>query len=190
MVHAAHRTVRSRGFVETGVDRLSRVIDVLDIRSRGNLSDIANLGLMLSDGKQILARLQQAVVAVQADDHAVLRPVCSSCHYACHVKDWRLHRVATLFGTAAVRLPRFRCASCGHGETGVSWAAVLPFHAWARSTASTCFCSDAVSCRRRLLGHLLPVDAGTSPETPRGFCRFCRKVGFLLRSTNHTPLIS
>lgn len=62
--------------VETGIDRPSRVIDVLDIRPRGDLGDIANLGLTLAEAKQILARLQQTVVAVQADDHAVLRPDC------------------------------------------------------------------------------------------------------------------
>jgi hypothetical protein len=67
--------------VETGIDSPSRVIDVLDIRPRGDLGDIANLGLTLAEAKQILARLQQAVVAVQADDHAVLRPVCSSCRH-------------------------------------------------------------------------------------------------------------
>jgi hypothetical protein len=64
-----------------------------------------------------LARVQQAVVAAQANDHAALRPDCSSCGGGCHVKDWRLHQVATLFGTVAVRLPRFRCAGCGRTET-------------------------------------------------------------------------
>jgi hypothetical protein len=61
-------------------------------------------GLTLSEAKQILARLQQAVVSVQAEDHAVLRPDCSACGQACHVMDWRLRRVATLFGTVPVRL--------------------------------------------------------------------------------------
>jgi hypothetical protein len=112
--------------VETGIDSPSRVIDVLDIRPRGDLGDIANLGLTLAEAKQILTRLQQAVVAIQADDHAVLRPVCSSCGHSCHVKDWRLHRIATLFGTVAMRLPPFRCAGCGRGETGVSWPSYCP----------------------------------------------------------------
>ena len=107
--------------VETGIDSPARVIDVMDIRPLGDLCDIAKLGLTLAEAKQILARLQQAVVAVQADDHAVLRPDCSSCGQACQVKDWRLHRVATLFGTVAVRLPRFRCPGCGLGETGIGW---------------------------------------------------------------------
>jgi hypothetical protein len=73
--------------VETGIDSPPRVIDVLDIRPLGDLGDIAKLGPTLSEAKQILARLQQAMVSVQADDHAVLRPDCSSCGHACHVKD-------------------------------------------------------------------------------------------------------
>jgi hypothetical protein len=164
--------------VETGIDRPSRVIDVLDIRPRGDLGDIANLGLTLAEAKQILARLQQAVVAVQADDHAVLRPVCSSCHHACHVKDWRLHRVATLFGTVAMRLPRFRCASCGHGETGVSWLS------YCRSTPELDQLRAHMSAlmpyrvAAGLVGHILPVDAGMSPETLRGHTL---KVGEQLR---------
>lgn len=38
-------------------------------RPLGDLGDIAKLGLTLSEAKQILARLQQVVVAVQADSH-------------------------------------------------------------------------------------------------------------------------
>ena len=81
---------------------------LMDITPFGALGDISKLGLMLSEAKQILARLQQAVVAIQADDHAVRRPACSGCGHACHIKDRRLHRVATLFGTVTVHLPRFR----------------------------------------------------------------------------------
>jgi hypothetical protein len=153
--------------VETGIDSPARVIDVLDIRALGDLADIANLGLTLSEAKQILARLQQVVVGVQAADHAGLRPDCSSCGGACHIKDWRLHRVATLFGMAAVRLPRFRCADCGHGETGVRWLS------YCRSTPELDRLRAHVSAlmpyrvAAGLLAHLLPVEAGNSPETLR-----------------------
>jgi hypothetical protein len=51
--------------------------DVMEIRAPRDLGDIAHLGLTLSEAKQLLARVQQAVVAAQADDHAVLRPDCS-----------------------------------------------------------------------------------------------------------------
>jgi hypothetical protein len=53
--------------VETGIDSPPRVIDVMDIAPLGDLGDIAKLGLTLSEAKQILTRLQQVVVAVQAD---------------------------------------------------------------------------------------------------------------------------
>ena len=94
--------------VETGADTRGRSIDLMEISRTRDLCDIANLGLMLSEAKQLLARVQQAVAAVQARDHAVLRPECSGCRARCHVKDWQSRQVATLFGTVAVRLPRFR----------------------------------------------------------------------------------
>jgi hypothetical protein len=170
--------------VETGIDGPARVIDVLDIRPLGGLAEIAKLGLTLAEAKQILACLQQAVVAVQADDHAVLRPDCSSCGQACHVKDWRLHRVATLFGTVAVRLPRFRCPHCGHGETGIGWLA------YCRSTPELDQLRAHVSAlmpyrvAAGLLAHLLPVEAGTSPETLRGHTF---KAGEQLRDAATVP---
>jgi hypothetical protein len=153
--------------VETGIDGPGRVIDVIDIRQLGGLDDIASLGLSLAEAKQILARLQQAVVAAQAEDHAVWRPDCSSCGHACHVKDWRLYRVATLLGTVAVRLPRFRCSGCGHGETSISWLS------YCRSTPEFDQLRAHVSAlmpyrvAAGLLAHLLPLEAGTSPETLR-----------------------
>jgi hypothetical protein len=126
-----------------------------------------------------LARVQQAVVAAQANDHAALRPDCSSCGGGCHVKDWRLHQVATLFGTVAVRLPRFRCAGCGRTETSISW----PSHC--RSTPELdqqrAHLSALMPFRvaAGVLAHLLPVEAGMSPETLRGHTL---KVGEQLRN--------
>ncbi len=104
--------------VETGADIRGRGIDVLKIDRPGGLHDIANPGLTLPEAKQLLARVQQAVVAVQARDHAASRPECSGCEARCHVKDWQWHQVATLFGKITMRLPRFRCPGCGRVETG------------------------------------------------------------------------
>jgi hypothetical protein len=164
--------------VETGIDSPPRVIDLMDIGPFGDLGDIARLGLTLSEAKQILARLQQVVVAVQANDHAVRRPDCSSCGHACRVKDWRLHQVATLFGTVSVRLRRFRCAGCGHAETGVSW------QPYCRSTPELDQLRAHVSAlvpyrvAAGLLEHLLPVKTGKCPETLRGHTL---KIGERLR---------
>jgi hypothetical protein len=83
------------------------------------------------------------------------------------VKDWRRHRIATLFGEVRVSLPRFLCAGCGRIEIGLSW----PSHC--RSTPEL----DQLQARLSALmpyrvaadvmQHLLPIDAGRSPETLR-----------------------
>jgi hypothetical protein len=83
------------------------------------------------------------------------------------VKDWRPHRIATLFGEVTVRLPRFLCASCNRAETGVDW----PLHC--RSTPELNQLQAHLSALMTyrvaagVLQHLLPVTAGRSPETLR-----------------------
>ncbi len=167
--------------VETGADRCDargRGIDVLELDQPRDLRDIANLGLTLPEAKQLLTRVQQAVVAVQARDHAALRPECSRCGATCHVKDWQSRQIATLFGTVAVRLPRFRCSGCGRSEAGLSW----PAHC--RSTPALAQLQAHLSALMTyrvaagVLAHLLPVAAGTSHETLR--CRTL-KLGEQLR---------
>jgi len=105
--------------VETGDDARSRSADLMEICRPEGLREIADLGLSLPEAKQLLTSLQRAVVAGQADQHGKLRPDCRSCRGRCHVKDWRPHRIATLFGEATVRLPRFLCAACHRAETGI-----------------------------------------------------------------------
>ncbi|MGH7049034.1 MAG: hypothetical protein ACREE5_00060 [Acetobacteraceae bacterium] len=87
--------------VESATDSGVRSVDVLEISRPGGFGEIANFGLTLPEAKQLLACVQQAVVAAQARDHAVLRPDCATCGGRCHVKDWRPHRIATLFGVDA-----------------------------------------------------------------------------------------
>src|SRR4051812_11118677 len=146
--------------VEIGSDGSSRSVDVLEIERPGDLSDLADLSLTLADGRQLLAQVQQAVVAAQSRDHAARRPTCRSCMAPCQVKDYRPHQIATLFGQVTLRLPRFRCARCGVAEAGIGW----PAHC--RSTPELdqirAHLSTLVPYRiaAGLLGHLLPVDAG------------------------------
>ena len=153
--------------IETGADGQGRSIDVLEISRPNTLHDIAGLGLTLPEAKQLLARVQQAVVAAQAHDHAAHRPDCSNCGGRCQVKDWRSHQVATPFGGVVVQLPRFRCSGCGRGEAGTRW----PAHC--RSTPELdqlqAHLSALLTYRVAVgvLAHLLPVAAGKSPETFR-----------------------
>src|SRR4051812_22093803 len=154
--------------VETRADGRTRSVELMELSRPGDLSDIANLGLTLPEAKRLLARVQQAVVAAQARDHAALRPQCASCGGRCHVKDWRSRQVATPFGGVTVRLPRFLCPGCGRGETGISW----PAHC--RSTPELDGLQAHLSALMTyrvaagVLAHLLPVAAGTSHETLRG----------------------
>jgi hypothetical protein len=132
-----------------------------------DLTDIAKLGLTLTEAKLLLAAVQREVVAAQVRDHAVRRPDCRSCGGACQVKDYRQHRIATLFGQVTVGLPRFRCAACGAIEAGMDW----PSHC--RSTPELDHLQAHLSAlmtyrvARGVLEQMLPVDAGKSHETLR-----------------------
>src|SRR3954454_7136709 len=153
--------------VETRADGGTRSVELMELGRPGNLRDIADLGLTLPEAKQLLTCVQQALVAVQARDHATLRPDCASCGERFRIKDWRSRRVATLFGEVVVRLPRFRCPGCGRGETGTNW----PAHC--RSTPELDQLQAHLSALMTyrvaagVLAHLLPVVAGTSPGTLR-----------------------
>jgi hypothetical protein len=153
--------------VESGVEGSSGSVDVMAIDRPGDLSDLADLGLTHAEGKQLLARVQQAVAAAQSRDHAVRRPECRTCGTVCQVKDYRSHQIATLFGQVTVRRPRFRCASCGAAEAGVSW----PAHC--RSTPELDHVRASFSAlmpyrvAAGVLEHFLPVNAGIDPETLR-----------------------
>ena len=68
------------GLVGTGADGQRLGVDIMDFSRPDCLEDIANLGLTLTEGKQLLARVQQEVVAAQFGNHAVLRPSCCTCN--------------------------------------------------------------------------------------------------------------
>jgi hypothetical protein len=72
--------------VETGPEGEARWTDVMEIVRPDDLGDIADLGLTLSEGKLLQARVQQGVAAAQARSHGVRRPNCRSCGGACHLK--------------------------------------------------------------------------------------------------------
>src|SRR5690349_12210501 len=153
--------------VESGTDGASGSVDVLEIERPGDLGDLANLGLTHAEGKQLLARIQQAVVAAQSRDHAVHRPRCRTCGAACQLKDYRPHQIATVFGPVTVRLPRFRCAGCRGAQAGVGW----PAHCRSTPELDQLRAQYAALLPYRVaagvLEHLLPIGAGTTHETLR-----------------------
>src|SRR4051812_40532989 len=134
-----------------------------------DLTDLARLGLTLAEGKRLLAGVQQEIVAAQARVHAVRRPECRRCGTTCRVKDYRQHAIATLFGQVTVRLPRFRCTSCGATEAGVAW----PSHARSTPELDRLRAQLAALMPYRtaaeVLTQMAPVDAGTAHETLRRY---------------------
>jgi hypothetical protein len=82
--------------VETGVEGSSRSVDVMAIDCPGDLGDIADLGLTLLQGKQLVALVQQEIVTSR--DHVVRRPLCRSCGAACQLKDYRPHQRVAWMG--------------------------------------------------------------------------------------------
>src|SRR5277367_4839001 len=153
--------------IATGDDARCLSTDLLEICRPEGLGDVANLGLTLPEAKQLLASVQRAVVTSQVDSHGQLRPYCRSCSGRCRLKDWRGHCIATLFGEVTVRLPRFLCTVCKRTETGVCWPSrcrptpeldQLQAHLSALMTYRVA---------AGVLQHLLPLDAGRSPETLR-----------------------
>ena len=153
--------------IATGDDARCLSTDLVEICRPEGLGDIANLGLTLPEAKQVLASVQRAVVSGQVDRHGLLRPCCRSCAVKCHLKDWRGHCIATLFGEVTVRLPRFLCPACNRTETGVCWPSRC------RSTPELDQLQAHLSALMTyrvaagVLQHLLPIDAGRSPETLR-----------------------
>lgn len=153
--------------IATGDDARCPSTDLVEICRPEDLGDVANLGLTLPEAKQLLASVQRAVVARQVDSHGQLRPCCRFCSGRCHLKDWREHCVATLFGEVTVRLPRFLCIACNRTELGVCWPSRC------RSTPELDLLQAHLSALMSyrvaadVLQHLLPIDAGRSPETLR-----------------------
>ena len=153
--------------ITTGDDARCLSTDLIEICRPEGLGDIANLGLTLPEAKQLLASVQRAVVSGQADSHGLQRPCCPACSGKCHLKDWRGHRIGTLFGEVTVRLPRFRCTACNRIATSVGWPSRC------RSTPELDQLQAHLSALMTyrvaagVLQHLLPVDAGRSPETLR-----------------------
>ena len=100
--------------VGMGIDGQSRSFDVMAISRPDGLGDIANLGITLSEAKQLLVRVQQQVVVEQANTHATFRPDChgrlispllTSCSSAwwplCSPASWRSRRRSPQWRTIA-----------------------------------------------------------------------------------------
>ena len=88
--------------ITAGDDARCLSTDLIEICRPEGLGDIANPESILPEAKQLLASVQRAVVSGQADSHGLQRPCCPACSGKRHLKDWRGHRIGTLFGELLV----------------------------------------------------------------------------------------
>ena len=71
----------------------------------------AKVGLSRAEGRDLLHRLQGVVVA-QAEEVCMLRRFCTRGHRFLELKDWRIRKVDTVFGTVPFRSARIVCCPC------------------------------------------------------------------------------
>jgi hypothetical protein len=71
-----------------------------------------SVGLSLAEGKDVLHRLQGIVVAAQAEEVCMMRRFCTRCHRWLDLKDRRIRKVDTVFGTVPFRSARIVSCPC------------------------------------------------------------------------------
>jgi len=78
----------------------------------GVVGTLAEIGLVLSETKALLAKLQASMLCGQMAEHAAHHRVCPECRVLRPLKDRRRRRLQTLFGTVEVEAPRFKVCRC------------------------------------------------------------------------------
>jgi hypothetical protein len=87
-------------------------VDVAEFSRPARALNANTLGLSLTDGKALMQRLQQTIAGAQAEELCELHRVCQRCHRWNPVKDYRLRKIDTVFGTVRLRSPRIISCSC------------------------------------------------------------------------------
>ena len=73
---------------------------------------VADFGLSISEGRKLLANLQQIVAQSQIRAYDEHRRRCRHCGSYRHIKDWRPRTIATGLGEIKVRVPRVVSCLC------------------------------------------------------------------------------
>ena len=94
----------SRGEVKT--------TELVTISRPAIVSTLAEIGLVLSETKALLGKLQASMLCGQAAEYAAHHRVCAACSVLQPLKDRRMRRLQTLFGTVEVEAPRFKVCRC------------------------------------------------------------------------------
>ena len=77
------------------------------------VSTLAEVGLVLTKTKTLLAKLQASMLCGQVAAYAAHHRACAACGVLQPLKDRRTRRLQTLFGMVEVEAPRFKLCRCG-----------------------------------------------------------------------------
>jgi len=87
-------------------------LGLIGLSRPGVVSTLAEIGLVLSETKALLAKLQASVLCGQVAEYAAHHRACPECGVLRPLKDRRTRRLQTLFGTVEVEAPRFKLCRC------------------------------------------------------------------------------
>jgi len=76
------------------------------------VSTLAEVGLVLSEIKTLLTKLQASMLCGQVAEYAAHHRACVECGVLQPLKDRRTRRLQTLFGTVEVEASRFKACRC------------------------------------------------------------------------------
>ena len=142
-------------------------IDLATITRPAATAAAAEVSLSPAEAKALLAGLQASMVRTQLAEHVVQGRLCPECRAVLRVKDRRLRRLQTLFGTVEVEAPRLRLCPCRRvlGKPGATVSPVCSLLRAAHCTPELERVQAELGARTsfreaaRILTALLPVGA-------------------------------
>ncbi len=102
-------TMRLEARTSTGEVRTTELVTFSRPAVVGTLAEV---GLMLSETKTLLAKLQASMLCGQVAEYAAHHRACAACRVLQPLKDRRTRRLQTLFGTVEVEAPQFKLCGC------------------------------------------------------------------------------
>jgi hypothetical protein len=149
---------------------------VVEIARPNRLSQLADVGMSLEEGKAILARIQSVVAAGQADRESVACRICTDCGASRRLKDYRTRRIDTVFGRVSLRIAR-TSERCNHAtaDQGLPSGRSTPEFDDLRARLAADLSYGRVSALLRLT---LPMSTGVAPTTVRAHTlRAAHRIG-------------
>jgi hypothetical protein len=130
------------------------------------------IGLSSDDGKRIMSALQAFVVKQEFATYALARRVCVSCESLRPVKDYTTRKIRTVFGTVAVKNPRWLVCRCCFPHFSMAFTVlgeICPDRATPDLMELTARLGSMLPYRKaaELLAEFLPIEPTESHQTVR-----------------------